>query len=74
MTDPESGDKRPYQVSENTKLAYRCAQLRVALNAAEDEIDRLRAMIAGWANGNWPAMEALKAEADALRTCSGEGP
>jgi len=51
-TDPESSDKRPYPVSEYTKLLYRCAQLRAALATAEAERDHLREaltdMRAGW--------------------------
>jgi hypothetical protein len=42
-------------------------ELRIAVAAAEIREDRLRAMIAGWADGNVPMMQALQREADEIR-------
>jgi len=59
-------EQRPYPVSEDTKLAYRCAQLRVALDAAEAERDRLQEELDGLVN----IAAALKAtEASWKRDC-----
>jgi hypothetical protein len=73
---PMDDDPADVVWSENDRFSpgmgteYVRADLVVAsmVAAVKDERNRLRSMIAGWANGHVPDMQALQREADAIRT------
>lgn len=54
-------------MAELLKETDHTARLGFRLNQCAHERNRLRSMIAGWANGHVPDMQALQREADAIR-------